>query len=100
MEIISRRGVLVVLLLAALAMSACDEPSPAAPSQPSPPAIADDAALFRLATETQSYTNFANAEVITSGRLTGSTAHAPVVRVRLNAVARSALQDGQLPRQT
>jgi hypothetical protein len=93
------RLMVVIVALACLGLVACDEPLPAGPSQPPLPPIADDAALFKLATETQSYTTFPNAEVMTSGRLTGSTAHAPSVRVRLNGVARSVLQGGELPRQ-
>ena len=43
-----------------------------------------------------SYTNFPDAEEFTVGRLNGSEAHRPVIRVRLNATARAALSSGRL----
>jgi len=62
--------------------------------------VSADAALFRRITEMDpltSYTNFPEAEEYTTGRLNGSEAHRPVIRVRLNATARDALSGGRLP---
>jgi hypothetical protein len=74
-------------------------PSPSA-TPSSAPAPSDDASLFRLVTQTEpfaSYMRFPNAEEFTTGRLVGSEAHRPIVRVTLNARAMSALVGGQLP---
>ncbi len=74
-------------------------PSPTAPPS-SAPAIGDDASLFRLVTQTEpfaAYGLFPNAEEFTTGRLVGSAAHRPVVRVTLNGRAASALVGGRLP---
>ena len=77
-------------------------PSPTAPPSPSPapPSVGDDASLHRLVTQTEpfaGYTPFPNADEFTTGRLVGSEAHRPVVRVSLNARAMSALVGGRLP---
>jgi len=64
------------------------------------PTINDDASLYRLVTQTEpfaTYTPFPSADEFTTGRLVGSEAHRPVVRVTLNARAMSALVDGRLP---
>ncbi len=64
------------------------------------PHIASDADLFQLVTVEQpfsSYTLFPNADSVTSGTLNGSTAHQPLVRVSMNAVAFGALSGGRLP---
>jgi hypothetical protein len=74
-------------------------PSPTAPPSTAP-TIGDDASLYRLVTQTEpfaSYTPFPNADEFTTGRLVGSEAHRPVVRVTLNARAMSALVGGRLP---
>lgn len=76
-------------------------------SQTSPPtspsgissAIRDDASLFRQVTQTDPlsrYTVLPNAEEFTSGRLDGSEAHRPIIRVTLNAAAIGSLQNGRL----
>ena len=44
-----------------------------------------------------SYTLFPNSEEFTTGRLNGSEAHRPVIRVSLNQTAAGALQNGRLP---
>ena len=62
--------------------------------------LRDDAAVFRLVTQTDPfsrYTVFPNADEFATGRLNGSEAHRPVIRVSLNATAAGALQGGRLP---
>jgi hypothetical protein len=62
--------------------------------------VADDASLFRLVTQTQPFTQYTPlplADEFTTGRLNGSEAHTPVVRVLLNATAAGALQAGRFP---
>ncbi len=62
--------------------------------------IATDAQLYKLVTETAPYTTyvlFPRADSVTTGTLNGSTAHRPLVRVRMNPTAFSVLQDGRLP---
>lgn len=74
------------------------EGAPTAPSSPSS-AIRDDATFFRLISQTDPfsrYTVFPNAEEFTTGRLNGSEAHRPLVRVSLNGTAVSSLQNGRL----
>ncbi len=73
--------------------------TPTSPSSPGS-AIRTDAALFALVTQTDAfgrYTAFPNADEFTTGRLNGSEAHRPVIRVSLNATAAGALQNGRLP---
>jgi hypothetical protein len=73
---------------------------PPTPPPASAPSISDDASLYRLVTQTEpfaTYTPLPNAEEFTTGRLVGSEAHRPVVRVTLNARAMSALVGGRLP---
>ena len=80
--------------------TACSSPStPSSPSVENGSAVRDDAGLFRQITVTDplgSYTVFPNAEPFTTGRLNGSEAHRPVIRVTLNATAAGALVDGRL----
>ena len=64
------------------------------------PVISSDEALFRYVTRTDPftfYTLFPNVDSVTMGTLNGSAAHQPLVRVRLNTKALSALRDGTLP---
>lgn len=73
-----------------------------APTSPSSSgsAIRTDAALFALLTQADAfarYTVFPDADEFTAGRLNGSEAHRPVIRVSLNATAAGALQNGRLP---
>jgi hypothetical protein len=62
--------------------------------------VYDSASLFRLITQADPFTAYAlfpNADELVQGRLNGSEAHRPVVRVSMNARALAALQDGRLP---
>ena len=79
-------------------------PQSTPPATPTPSTVVttirDDAAFFQLVTKDDpfgSYRLFPNAEEFTLGRLDGSDAHRPVVRVSLNAIAFAALQNGKLP---
>jgi Cytochrome P460 len=110
-----RRLVPPVIALAALLGAACSSmPTPTTPSapvatpaptpqppSPSPnPSITSDAALLALVTGTQpfsAYALFPDLNAGSDGILTASSAHQPLIRVRLNAVAASVLQDGRLP---
>jgi hypothetical protein len=100
------------ICLALAVASACGSggmtESPAAPpvqpptttTVPAAVSVTDDASLFRLFTQTDpvaGYTPFPNAEEFATGRLNGSEAHRPVVRLRLNARAAGALVGGRLP---
>lgn len=85
--------------LGGLVFQSCTKDTATAPSNPNS-AIASDAALFKLITQTEpfsAYSLFPNADAVTSGTLNGSTAHQPLVRVSINAKAMSALQNGKLP---
>lgn len=75
---------------------------PSAPGNPGTgiTGVGDDASLFRLVTQTEpfsQYTVLPLAEEFASGRLNGSEAHAPIVRVLLNAKAAGVLQAGRFP---
>jgi hypothetical protein len=78
-------------------------PPLATPTTPPPSTLAavpDDAALFRLVTQAQpfsGYVLFPDTDELATGRLNGSEAHNPLVRVSLNARAMGALQGGRLP---
>lgn len=96
-----------VALAAALALagSSCggDTSTPSSPSGSASTGITDDTALFRLFTATDpvsGYTVFPNADEYDTGRLNGSEAHRPVIRVRLNAIASAVLVNGRLPANT
>lgn len=93
-------GGLVSAIVAVAAATSCGSPSaPLGPSSASGPAIRDDAGLFGLFTVTDphgTYTVFPNTDAFTTGRLNGSEAHRPVIRVVLNATAAGALVDGRL----
>ena len=74
--------------------------APAANPGPTASSVRDDASLFQLITQTEPFGAnplFPNVDEFTTGRLNGSAAHRPVVRVSLNARALSALQNGRLP---
>ncbi len=92
-------GLLAVLVAATVAGS-CGSPStPSSPTSDSGSAVRSDAELFRLFTVTDpqgTYAVFPNAEPFATGRLNGSEAHRPVIRVLLNATAAGALRDGRL----
>lgn len=75
-------------------------PTPAPTATPTPVQIRDDASLFQLLTRDDpfgAYRPFPNADEFATGRLNGSEAHRPVVRVSLNSIAFGALQNGRLP---
>lgn len=62
--------------------------------------VSTDAALFALVTATDpfgAYALFPHADSLTRGTLNGSTAHQPLVRVRMNNIAFSLLQNGRFP---
>jgi len=99
-----RRIVAAVAVALSSAVAACGsgESATATPTGPTTAAIGirDDAAFFRLVTQTDPFSRYAafpNVEEFTTGRLNGSEAHRPVVRVSLNGAAAAALQGGRLP---
>lgn len=99
-----RRIVVALVVALSLAVAACGSggssvETPTGPTTAST-GIRDDAALFRLVSQTDPfsrYTVFPNAEEFTTGRLNGSEAHRPVIRVSLNSTAAAVLQGGRLP---
>jgi len=90
----------------ALAVAAgCGGPqsTPTSPTGASASSLRDDASLFRLVSQTDSFTRYTllpNAEEFATGRLNGSEAHRPIIRVSFNAVAAGVLQNGRLPANT
>lgn len=105
---------ITALVVGALATSSCSPtvttPTPAAPPPqaapdpapmpPSSPAIVSDTALFTYITHTEpfsSYALFPNLNTGADGVLTASSAHQPLIRVRVNAAASGVLQNGRLP---
>ena len=96
---------LTLSLMAAVAGASCGSSGNAGSGTPTAPSssgssIQTDAAFFQLITQTDPigrYTVFPNADELTTGRLNGSEAHRPVIRVSLNAIAAGALQNGRLP---
>ena len=97
--------VLSLSLVAILTGASCGGSGDTASGTPTSPsssgsAVRTDAALFALVTQTDPfgrYTVFPSADEFTTGRLDGSEAHRPVIRVSLNATAAGALQNGRLP---
>jgi hypothetical protein len=92
-----RRWLGAVGCVALLGAAACDDSNPAGPSATG---IDDDAAYFRLISQTDpftSYTVFPRADEFATGQLNGSEAHRSIVRVLLNRTAANALQNGLLP---
>ena len=88
----------VLAIAPSCGQSGASSTTPTAPSSTSS-GIRDDAAFFRQISQTDPltrYTVFPNADEFTTGRLIGSEAHRPVIRVSLNATAASALQNGRL----
>lgn len=85
---------LILSGIVALCCSSCkDEGEPL-------PGLTPDAQLFNLVMRVQpftSYSLFPKVDSVTSGRLIGSTAHQPMVRVSMNATALSALRADTLP---
>ena len=99
--LLTQRLSVIGLCLSILTGCSNQTSAPTAPSASSASiVISNDAALFRQFTQTDpftSYTVFPNAEEFTTGRLVGSEAHRPVIRVRLNGTATAALRNGTLP---
>ncbi len=98
----NQRAVTIGASLLVLGLGIGCRSQPNAPTAPSSTtsAIRDDASFFRQLTQTDPlsrYTVLPNAEEFTTGRLDGSEAHRPIIRVSLNATAMSALQNGRLP---
>src|SRR5262245_29011418 len=110
----SRLHIVVTLALGTVAAAACSSnpttpspppsetsgppPAPPAPAPPAPTGIVSDSALFTLVTQTEPFSNYAlfpNLEAGADGVLAASSAHQPLIRVRLNATAASALQNGR-----
>ena len=92
----------LVAVVAGVSCGSSSDTGSRTPTSPSSPgsSIRTDAALFQLITQTDAfgrYTAFPNADEFTTGRLNGSEAHRPVIRVSLNAIAAGALQNGRLP---
>lgn len=82
------------------AVAGCSGTTAPAADAPGSSGVRSDADLFRLVTQSDpftQYTVFPRVEEFATGRLNGSEAHAPVVRVTLNATAAGALVDGRLP---
>ena len=74
--------------------------TPTPTATPPPAQIRDDASLFQFVTRDDpfgAYRLFPNADEFATGRLNGSEAHRPVIRVSLNALAFGALVNGRLP---
>jgi len=98
----TRRTFPITIAATALAVAAACGRSQSTPTAPSDSASAlrDDASLFRLVSQTDPFTRYTvlpNAEEFATGRLNGSEAHRPIIRVSFNAVAAGALQGGRLP---
>lgn len=90
-------GVAVISVVSGIGCGTQTTP-PTAPSFTSS-AIRDDSSFFRQITQIDPLSRYAllpNAEEFTSGRLDGSEAHRPLVRVSLNAAAIGSLQNGRL----
>jgi len=91
------RRYLIAAMVPALAFVSCKDHGDGTNALPQ---ISSDAELFRLVTDQEPfmiYELFPRADSVASGTLNGSTAHQPLVRVSMNAVALGALQNGSLP---
>ncbi len=85
----------VLWIVVVLALNCSDQGA-----TPPPTALTTDAELFALITSTQpltTYPLFPLVDSVTSGTLNGSTAHQPLVRVRMNSTALAALPNGRFP---
>src|SRR5262245_56257559 len=78
-------------------------PASGAPATPAPTSnsrITSDADLFALVTRTEPFDRYAlfpSLNVGADGTLAASSAHQPVIRVRLNGTAAATLQNSRLP---
>ncbi|MBI5471928.1 MAG: hypothetical protein HY961_06240 [Ignavibacteriae bacterium] len=84
-----------IVTLVVLSLRCADQGTTPPPTTPT-----TDAELFALVTAKQPYATyplFPLVDSVTSGTLNGSTAHQPLVRVRMNRVALGALRNGRLP---
>lgn len=91
------RTTVVVLVFEGCLASSCSDLGDEEPQQSG---IASDSALFDYIGRKDPFTSyplFPNVDSVASGTLNGSSAHQPLVRVRLNAKAVSALHGGSLP---
>ena len=93
-------GTIGVALVALVLGIGCGS-QPSAPTAPSSTtsAIRDDASFFRQFTQTDPlsrYTVLPNAEEFTTGRLDGSEAHRPIVRVSLKTGLRANYGDNEV----
>jgi hypothetical protein len=99
----TRRTLHLAIAATALAVAtACGESqsTPTSATGAATSTLRDDASLFRLVSQTDPFTRYTalpNAEEFATGRLNGSEAHRPIIRVSFNAVAAGALQGGRLP---
>ena len=99
----SRARTAVPLFILAVACVACSGGSLTNPSDDgngTSSGISSDADLHRFVTSSQpfqTYTPFPNLIASPTGTLLASSAHQPVIRVSLNAVAAGSLRDGKLP---
>lgn len=99
----TRRTFRITIATTALAVAAaCGgmQSTPTSPSGAPASALRDDASMFRLVSQTDPFTRYTvlpNAEEFATGRLNGSEAHRPIIRVSFNSVAAGALQGGRLP---
>lgn len=100
----TRKALQIAIAATAMAVAVACGGSPSTQTSPtgtvSSSGLRDDASLFRLVSQTDPfsrYTLLPNAEEFATGRLNGSEAHRPIIRVSFNAVAASALQGGRLP---
>lgn len=94
------RAAFLVFGVAVAAACGGSQSTPTSPSGAPASALRDDASLFRLVSQTDPFTRYTvlpNAEEFATGRLNGSEAHRPIIRVSFNAVAAGALQGGRLP---
>lgn len=80
----------------------CADMSSKTPSAPTgtSSAVRDDVTFFRQFNQIDPLAGYAllpNAEEFTTGRLDGSEAHRPIIRVTLNSIAMGSLRNGRLP---
>lgn len=96
-----RLNVFIIILTAGFCAYSCRDkqsPSGTPPPEGMVEVVSSDANLFRIISQTQPYRNytlFPHADSVTAGSLNGSTAHRPLVRVSMNALALDALQSGR-----